>query len=156
MHTARLRLRIGKLPDPLPPAVQQVVYRVAQECLQNVAKHSQASAVNLLLQSADQNIRLSVSDNGAGFGAERAWSKTMSFGLSGMRERAATLGGTLSVSSTPGRGARIVLSLPARMDGNQAGNHGRKAQVSALKSTRAAGLKAATVGSNGKNSCITN
>jgi signal transduction histidine kinase len=85
---------------------------VAQECLQNIAKHSQATTVNLLLQSADQSIRLSVSDNGAGFCAERAWNKTMSFGLSGMRERATTLGGTLTVRSTPGKGARIVLSLP--------------------------------------------
>ena len=129
MHQARLRLRIGKLAAPLALPVQQVVYRVAQECLQNIAKHSQASAVNLLLQSADQIIRLSVSDNGAGFCAERAWSKTMSFGLSGMRERATTMGGTLTVSSVPGKGARIVLSLP---------------------------LRAATVGSNGKNSRTTN
>ena len=126
MHSARLRLRIGKLAALAPP-VEQVIYRVAQECLQNIAKHSQASAVNLLLQSADQSIRLSVSDNGAGFCAERAWSKTMSFGLSGMRERATTLGGTLTVRSAPGKGARIVLSLP---------------------------LGAAAVGSNGKNSRI--
>jgi signal transduction histidine kinase len=129
MHPARLSLRIGKLAPPLALPVQQVIYRVAQECLQNIAKHSQASAVNLLLQSADQSIRLSVSDNGAGFCAERAWSKTMSFGLSGMRERATTLGGTLTVRSAPGKGARIVLSLP---------------------------LGAATVGSNAKNSRIIN
>jgi signal transduction histidine kinase len=129
MHQARLRLRIRKLPAPLTPLAEQVIYRVAQECLQNIAKHSQASTVNLLLQSADQSIRLSVSDNGAGFCAERAWSKTMSFGLSGMRERAATLGGTLTVRTAPGKGARIVLSLP---------------------------LGSATVGSNGKNSRTTN
>lgn len=129
MHPARLRMRIEKPAVPLPSPVEQVIYRVAQECLQNIAKHSQASTVNLLLHSADQIIRLSVSDNGAGFCAERAWSKTMSFGLSGMRERATTLGGTLTVRSAPGKGARIVLSLP---------------------------LRAATVGSNGKNSRTTN
>jgi signal transduction histidine kinase len=112
VHPASLRLRIGKLAAPLPPPLEQAIYRVAQECFQNIAKHSQASAVNLLLQSADQIIRLSVSDNGAGFCAERAWNKTMSFGLSGMRERATTLGGTLTVHSAPGKGARIVLSLP--------------------------------------------
>ena len=129
MHGAHLRLRIARMAKSLDTPVQQVIYRVAQECLQNIAKHSQASTVNLLLQSADQKIRLSVSDNGAGFCAERAWSKTMSFGLSGMRERAATLGGTLTVRSAPGKGSRIVLSLP---------------------------LGAATVGSNGKNSRIIN
>ena len=113
-HQASLRLRIGKLPPGLPAPAQQVVYRVAQECLQNIARHSEATAVNFLLRSADQNIRLSISDNGAGFCAEEAWSKTMSFGLSGMRERANTLGGTLTVRSAPGKGARVVLSLPLR------------------------------------------
>jgi len=112
IHPARLRLRVARLAHPLPLQVQQVIYRVAQESLQNIAKHSQATTVNLLLQSADQMIRLSVSDNGAGFCAEKAWSKTMSFGLSGMRERAALIGGTLTVRSAPGKGVRIALSLP--------------------------------------------
>jgi signal transduction histidine kinase len=114
MHGARLNLRIARLAEPLSAPAQQVIYRVAQECLQNIAKHSKATAVNFLLQSADQNIRLSISDNGAGFCAEEAWGKTMSFGLSGMRERATTLGGTLTVQSAPGKGARLVLSLPLR------------------------------------------
>ena len=48
----------------LPAEVQQVIYRVAQECLQNVAKHSQATQVNLSLRASDKSIRLSVADNG--------------------------------------------------------------------------------------------
>jgi signal transduction histidine kinase len=153
MHPARLRLRIDKPATALASPVQQVIYRVAQECLQNIVKHSQASAVNLLLHSADQSIRLSVSDNGAGFYAERAWSKTMSFGLSGMRERATTLGGTLTVRSAPGKGARIVLSLPTGSDRS----HDRKAAVSTQRELHSAvhNMTAATMGANGKNSRIT-
>jgi len=102
-------------------AIQQVIYRVAQECLQNIAKHSQATHVNLSLRAADKCIRLSVSDNGAGFSAERVGSKPMSFGLAGMRERAAILGGSLAVQSAPGKGAKVTLQLPgstAQVAGN--------------------------------------
>ena len=121
MHEADLRLRISVPSAPLPMAIQQVIYRVAQECLQNIAKHSQATHVNLSLRAADKCIRLSVSDNGAGFSAERVGSKPMSFGLAGMRERAAILGGSLAVQSAPGKGAKVTLQLPgstAQVAGN--------------------------------------
>jgi signal transduction histidine kinase len=117
MHAARLRVRIA-LPSGSGPAheipmeTQEVIYRVAQECLQNIAKHSQATDVNLSLVAADKKIRLSVADNGAGFFAETALRKPMSFGLVGMRERAALLGGTLTVRSQPGKGTTVVLELP--------------------------------------------
>jgi signal transduction histidine kinase len=112
MHPAGLRLRISTPSEPLPMPTQEVIYRVVQECLQNIAKHSGATQVNLSLRSADKSIRLSVADNGAGFCAETARNQPMSFGLAGMRERAALLGGTLAVRSAPGEGARITLQLP--------------------------------------------
>jgi signal transduction histidine kinase len=112
MHPAQLRLRISVPCEPLPMPIQQVIYRVAQECLQNIAKHSQATHVNLSLLAADKSIKLSVSDNGAGFSAETVGNKPMSFGLAGMRERAAILGGTLAVQSVPGKGAKVTLQLP--------------------------------------------
>jgi signal transduction histidine kinase len=89
-----------------------VIYRVAQESLQNIAKHSQATRVKLLVQSTDKSIRLSVSDNGAGFLKEAALSKPMSFGLAGMRERAALLHGDLAIRSAPGKGVTVMLELP--------------------------------------------
>ncbi len=106
----RTRLRLSS--EPLPMQIQEVIYRVTQECLQNIAKHSRATRVNLSLELSDKNIRLSVKDNGAGFEAETARSKPMSFGLAGMRERAALLGGTLAVSSAPGKGVAVSLQLP--------------------------------------------
>jgi signal transduction histidine kinase len=111
-HPAGLRLRISPSCEHLPMPTQEVIYRVAQECLQNIAKHSRATQVNISLGRADKSIRLSVADNGAGFCAETARNQPMSFGLAGMRERAALLGGTLAVRSAPGVGARITLQLP--------------------------------------------
>jgi signal transduction histidine kinase len=112
VHPGEVRVRISVPSDPLPMQTQEVIYRVAQECLQNVAKHSQATHVNLLLKAADKNIRLSVTDNGAGFSAEAVGGKPMSFGLAGMRERAALLGGTLAVRSRLGKGTAVALQLP--------------------------------------------
>jgi signal transduction histidine kinase len=112
LHPAKLRLRIPAPSERLPRQTEEVIYRVAQECLRNIAKHSQATHVNLSVRGADKYIRLSVSDNGAGFCAETAGSQPMSFGLAGMRERAALLGGTLAVRSAPGKGATVTLQLP--------------------------------------------
>ena len=121
MHAAGLRVRISMPSRKIPRETQEVIYRVTQECLQNIAKHSQATHVNLSLVAADNRIRLSVADNGAGFCEETAESKPMSFGLAGMRERAALLGGKLIVRSQPGKGTTVVLELPqtsARVAGN--------------------------------------
>lgn len=112
-HGARTQYRPSRLPEHLPRPAQEVIYRVAQECLQNVAKHSGATCVNLSLRSTDKRIRLSVRDNGAGFCADQALSKPKSFGLTGMRERALLLGGTLHISTAPGKGTEVTLDLPA-------------------------------------------
>ncbi len=112
LHPARLRVRV-RLPDEqLSRPAEEVIYRVTQECLHNIARHSRATAVNLDLHAADKNIELSVTDNGAGFSADRVGGKMNSFGLTGMRERAELLGGTLRVLTKPGQGTRIRLQLP--------------------------------------------
>jgi signal transduction histidine kinase len=111
-HAARVRVEIARRTTGLSPGAQEVVYRVAQEALQNIAKHSRATRVNIRLSSADMSFRLSVSDNGAGFDPESVPGKPLSFGLAGMRDRAALLGGTLAVRSRPGKGATVTLQLP--------------------------------------------
>lgn len=111
-HPAALRLRISMNGVEPPKPVQEVVYRVAQECLHNVLKHSAAARVNLSLRAADHTIRLSISDDGAGFSVGAARSQPTSFGLAGMRERAALLGGRLSVRSAPAKGTKVTLEVP--------------------------------------------
>jgi NarL family two-component system sensor histidine kinase LiaS len=81
-----------------PLAIEQAIFRVAQEALANVAKHSGATAVELQLVWQGDSLELSVSDNGHGFPVDRAAGKGM--GLSTMRERVEALGGTLRVESS--------------------------------------------------------
>lgn len=94
----------------LPAGVPLVAYRTAQEALTNVSKHAQARRVRLDLLGTPAMLSLEVSDDGCGFGAsERA--KPGSFGLRGLAERAATVGGWIDVSSTR-RGTTLLLSVP--------------------------------------------
>jgi two-component system sensor histidine kinase UhpB len=124
-YPAALRLRLGSLPPDLPMEIQEVVYRVAQESLQNIAKHSCATCINLSLLPTDMSIRLRLSDNGAGFNTETAGRQPMSFGLFGMRQRAELLGGALAIRSAPGQGTLVRLDLPApgRMASNGKDSH---------------------------------
>ncbi len=90
---------------------QLVAYRTAQEALTNIGKHAQgATHVEIDLNDSEGVLTLEVSDNGPGMSAG-ALRKTKSFGLLGLRERAAKVGGWLDVSSSP-RGTSVILSVP--------------------------------------------
>jgi signal transduction histidine kinase len=115
LHPAQVQMRIAADSDAYPRQIQEVIYRVAQESLQNVAKHSKATCVNLFLRTADKKIRLSVRDNGGGMSETAEAAKLPTFGLEGMRERAALLGGTLAVRSEPGKGVTVTLDLPRKV-----------------------------------------
>jgi signal transduction histidine kinase len=121
----RLHLPLGR--DPLPHETEIATFRLVQECLHNIAKHSEASTVNLSLHSTDGILRLNVEDDGVGFDVKAALEKRSSYGLVGMRERVALLGGKLDIQSRPRRGTRVSVELPIR-------NEHRKG--SALKSTQ--------------------
>lgn len=100
--------------DPLPPAVEVGLYRVAQEALRNALAHAAAARVTLRLEASPGRLRLSVEDDGAGFDVDgvAAGGGTRRFGLVGMRERLRLLGGSLRVESTPGAGTRITAEAP--------------------------------------------
>lgn len=121
LHSVAVKLQLGKL-HRLPQSTENIVYRLVQECFNNIAKHSGATAVNISVSSADGLVRLKVVDNGVGFKIDEALAKRDSFGLSGMRERVALLGGSFDLQSYPNqrasvvkkkcRGTHIAISLP--------------------------------------------
>lgn len=97
------------LASPVTPEVSTAIYRILQEALTNISKHSAAKSVIIELQSNNGRLHLLVEDNGRGFNPEQ---NTTGFGLQGMRERAAALGGNLHVISEPGKGCRIQAIVP--------------------------------------------
>ena len=108
---AQVKLTVALGTTPAPIRVRDAVYRVAQEALENISRHSAAKKVKVLLESTDLVIKLTVSDNGAGFTAGAA-EKPTSFGLHGMQQRAALLGGKVTVKTAAGRGVRVALAIP--------------------------------------------
>ena len=112
LYPIKLRLRLTAYGARLPRETETAIYRVVQECYQNIGKHSGASRVNLLLRSTDTLLELNVEDDGVGFEVDRAVAQPKSFGLKGMRERVALLGGRLEIRSSPGHGATIAMRLP--------------------------------------------
>jgi signal transduction histidine kinase len=120
-HSMRVRLHVGKLPET-SLRLQMVIYRVLQECFQNISRHSRAKNINVLLTSTDTLIRLSVEDDGIGFKVDEGLGRRNCFGLLGMRERVYLIGGVFSIESTPNRadseasenpiGTKVTIDLP--------------------------------------------
>jgi signal transduction histidine kinase len=105
----RVEFAEEELREDLPEAVRTCVYRVLQESLHNCEKHANASAVRIAVSERDSRLTLTIVDNGVGFEPDHP---RAGLGLVGMRERAQTLDGNLSLQSTPGKGTRVILQLP--------------------------------------------
>jgi signal transduction histidine kinase len=98
---------------PLTPSVKIALYRVAQEALTNVIKYANAREVWVRLNYREQEVMLQVEDNGAGFDIEaQAKSARSQWGLLGMQERAALLGGRFDLYSVVGQGTRVQVVIP--------------------------------------------
>lgn len=129
VHAARVKLQLTRIQN-VPKKLEIIVYRLIQECCNNIAKHSMATHVNISASTADGILRLQVEDNGVGFEVAEGLEKRNSFGLAGIRERVALMGGKFSLQSQPGpppgdtpdrwrknaapftRGTRIHIDLP--------------------------------------------
>ncbi len=96
--------------EQLPLDVQQELYHIAQETLNNVLKHAHAGRVRVRLRYAEGCVHLEIEDDGAGFDPAHVGRGGM--GLDGMRERAARIGAQLAVESTPGQGTRVTVHAP--------------------------------------------
>ncbi len=105
----------------LPPHHEVALYRIAQEALNNVRKHAGATRVGIRLGRDGGDVIMRIGDNGRGFDAGRADGRpATSFGLLGISERAALLGGRLTVESAPGAGTTLEVRVPAQEPGKAA------------------------------------
>ena len=106
-------LKAVNVPREISPELALALFRIAQEALNNVGKHSKASVAAVALSRKGKEILLSVSDNGIGFtqGASRQ-AAGRGIGLGSMRERAELAGGTIELHSTPGAGTTLTVSVP--------------------------------------------
>jgi len=107
----QITTHIPRLPESLPPHIEQGIYRISQEALENVIKHSDATETTLSITIDSQTLILEIRDNGTGFRLNNH-ELNDHMGLTGMYERAAVLGGLLDVSSEPEQGTRIRLEIP--------------------------------------------
>jgi signal transduction histidine kinase len=96
----------------LPAAIEEGLYRIAQEALNNVLKHAHALTITVSLSQRDKLVTMEIADDGVGFEPERMKGQG-GMGLPAMQERAAALGGRLAISSKPGEGARVVMEVQA-------------------------------------------
>ena len=112
-HNITVDLKLNKLDSrDIPPAVQMGLYRILQEALTNVARHSGAKAISIVFARSAAALKVAVTDNGHGFDPKAlAIASSNRLGIQGMRERAAMLGGTVSFTSKA-TGTRIVVQIP--------------------------------------------
>ena len=108
----RQQVKIGGIYRPLDAGIEKEVLRIAQEALANVTRHARATEVKVELRYESDRLQLAVMDNGSGFDPDAVSSVDDHFGLQGMRERAAALAATLSVTSSPGDGTSVCLTVP--------------------------------------------
>jgi len=116
--TSGLQIRVDS-PDSgarFTPPIELLIFRIFQEALINVAKHAEAAHVHVRLAVEDRTLVLEINDDGRGFDAHayfRSPPASAGLGLIGMRERVAHFGGVFRVSSRPGAGTRVFVTLPA-------------------------------------------
>ena len=107
---------------PLDPEAAITVFRIAQEALTNVAKHARATQVTIDLSLYDDCLLLTIADNGAGIKSVPDMPDKHGFGILGMTERAAVLGGTLTLQAAPLGGTQVNLRIPLSLAGREVAN----------------------------------
>ena len=115
----RADLHTSGLSDRLASEIETTLYRIAQEALNNVAKHARAESVDVILERRSDHVSLIIEDDGVGFEQGNAGVPHQGFGLLGMQERAALVGATVQIESAAGEGTTIIVRMPiAVQDGS--------------------------------------
>jgi len=111
--------RRGGSNDRIPSVVENALFRVLQEAINNVARHSHARQCRLTLSTNEGTVSAIIEDDGVGFDTNGGSNSYDHFGLTGMRERVRVLGGSLQLRSRPGSGTRLTLEVPYRREGDE-------------------------------------
>jgi signal transduction histidine kinase len=118
-HSVAVDLRAVDMATRLSAELETAIYRIVQEALSNVAKHAHARNCVVAVEQRAGVVQVIVDDDGSGFDDTRGPAPGLGLGLIGVRERAALLGGTLTVSSARRAGTRLQVELPLRKDGHE-------------------------------------
>jgi len=113
-HGVTIDVHFENIPKALPREISLCLYRLFQEALQNVVKHSGARHADVSLNVQNDTLNLTVKDSGAGFNPHEAM-RGRGLGLTSMRERLKVVGGQLSIHSERGRGTMIHAVAPLRL-----------------------------------------
>jgi len=106
----QLQISLPEILPFLPPEIENEVYRVAVEALENIVQHAHAQNVIFSMEASDVQVKMQIKDDGIGFDPE-AVDLRAHFGLLGLRERADLHGAVLNIDSLPGKGTLITFSL---------------------------------------------
>lgn len=118
LNDLQIKVTIKGIPKTIPSEVQTTLFRVAQEALTNTIRHAHAANARVLLSFAETDVRLLIEDDGSGFDPRMIRNPNRkTWGLLGMEERAALLGGKLKLQSHPGGGTRIEVRIPYDFQG---------------------------------------
>ncbi len=106
----------------LTSEVETTLYRIAQEALNNIAKHARAENVDVILERRPDYVSLIIEDDGVGFDQPAAGHPRQGFGLLGMQERAALVGATVQIESAAGEGTAVIVRMPVVVEQDPATN----------------------------------
>lgn len=114
VHRLQVDVQVHGLDDvpTLPRSLTTALYRIAQECLNNVAKHAQANWVGVVVSRRTERLRMVIEDNGVGFDTQSSPDGGTGLGFTSMRERAASFFGTVTVQSSPQQGTALIIDIP--------------------------------------------
>ena len=123
----KVKVEITGVEQPIAEAARICTFRIVQEALNNVIRHAEARSVVISLDYTERGVHVAVRDDGSGFDLERLRKTSSSgrqpLGLAGMQERAALLGGLVTIQSRPGQGTLIEASLPYREESEEQRDH---------------------------------